>query len=145
MIELRISSLRETRWTEYLARFIFGGVMTVAATLIAKRFGPLVGGLFLAFPAIFPSSATLIQKHEAERKHAHGMHGEERGIEAAAAGAMGAALGSFGLLAFAMTAALMLPRFSPYLVLPLCAVVWMAVAAMCWALWKRRLRSPARY
>jgi len=37
--------------------------MTVIAGLIAFRFGPVVGGLFLAFPAIFPASATLIERH----------------------------------------------------------------------------------
>jgi hypothetical protein len=29
--------------------------------LLAKKFGSTVGGLFLAFPAIFPASATLIE------------------------------------------------------------------------------------
>jgi hypothetical protein len=42
--------------------------MTVVAGLIAARFGPVVGGLFLAFPAIFPATATLIEKHVRERK-----------------------------------------------------------------------------
>jgi hypothetical protein len=29
--------------------------MTVVAGVIAARFGPIFGGLFLAFPAIFPA------------------------------------------------------------------------------------------
>ena len=47
---------------------VLGGVMTVVAGLIAARFGPVIGGLFLAFPAIFPATATLIEKHVLERK-----------------------------------------------------------------------------
>ena len=49
--------------------------MTVAAGLIAARFGPVIGGLFLAFPAIFPASATLIEKHVRERKEKAGLPG----------------------------------------------------------------------
>ena len=35
---------------------------------VPKQFGPAVGGLFLAFPAIFPASATLIEKDESQKK-----------------------------------------------------------------------------
>ena len=38
--------------------FFFGGLITAVAGVIAQRFGPIIGGLFLAFPAIFPASAT---------------------------------------------------------------------------------------
>jgi len=62
------SALLQTRWYEYLVRFGLGGAMTVVAGLIAARLGPVVGGLFLAFPAIFPASATLIERHVRERK-----------------------------------------------------------------------------
>jgi hypothetical protein len=63
IIQFKPSALRQTRWYEYLIRFGLGGAMTVVAGLIAARFGPVIGGLFLAFPAIFPASATLIEKH----------------------------------------------------------------------------------
>jgi hypothetical protein len=53
--------------------------------------------LFLVFPAIFPASATLIEKHERQRKQEKGLRGQERGIDAAAVDAMGAALGSVAL------------------------------------------------
>jgi hypothetical protein len=46
----------------------FGGLITAIAGVIAKQFGPAVGGLFLAFPAIFPASATLIEKDESQKK-----------------------------------------------------------------------------
>jgi hypothetical protein len=36
--------------------------------LFASGYGPSVGGLFLAFPAIFPSGAGLIENHEKEEE-----------------------------------------------------------------------------
>jgi hypothetical protein len=54
---LDLSGLQKTRFGEYAIRFVFGGAVTVATGVIAKKFGPVVGGLFLAFPAIFPASA----------------------------------------------------------------------------------------
>lgn len=63
LIKFKTSALRRTRWYEYALRFFFGGAVTVGAGLIAKFYGPVFGGLFLAFPAIFPASATLVQKH----------------------------------------------------------------------------------
>jgi hypothetical protein len=42
--------------------------MTAAAGIVAKEFGPTVGGLLLAFPAIFPAGATLVDKYEKEKK-----------------------------------------------------------------------------
>jgi len=34
-----------------------------------------IGGLFLAFPAILPASATLIERHEKEKKESLRLHG----------------------------------------------------------------------
>ena len=47
--------------------------------MIARKFGPLMGGLFLAFPAIFPAGATLIKKHEKEKKDRAGCRGRRDG------------------------------------------------------------------
>src|ERR1700749_2648049 len=96
IVQFQPSALRQTRWHEYLVRFVLGGAMTVAAGLIAARFGPVVGGLFLAFPAIFPASATLIEKHVRERKEKAGLSGAKRGKEAAAPAAAAAAAARFG-------------------------------------------------
>jgi hypothetical protein len=63
IVQFKLSAIRQTRCYEYLVRFVLGGAMTVVAGLIAARFGPVIGGPFLAFPAIFPASATLIEKH----------------------------------------------------------------------------------
>src|SRR6201998_891044 len=69
---LNLSALYKTRWYEYAVRFFFGGTVTVVAGLVAKKYGPILGGLFLAFPAIFPASATLVEKHEREKKRQRG-------------------------------------------------------------------------
>src|SRR4051812_9581197 len=100
-IKIHADTLKQTRWYECAIRFCLGGAITVVAGLMAKKFGPAIGGLFLAFPAIFPASATLVERHEAEKKAREGMHGEERGRDAAALDAAGAAMGSIGMLVFA--------------------------------------------
>ena len=101
------SSLQEGRWYEYLIRFALGGAATVFTGLISSRYGASIGGLFLALPAIFCASATLIEKHEIRRKREAGLDGESRGREAAALDAAGAALGALGMLAFAIVFSLM--------------------------------------
>jgi hypothetical protein len=103
-IQVDFSVLEKTKWHEYAMRFLFGGAITAIAGIIAKKYEPVLGGLFLACPAIFPASATLIEKHEKQRKEILGLHGEIRGIEAAGVDANGSALGSIGLLVFAAVA-----------------------------------------
>jgi hypothetical protein len=78
------------------------GVVTVATGMIAKEFGLGIGGLFLTFPAIFPATATLVEKQEIERKQRAGMVGTIRGRNAASLEARGAAMGGVGLLVFAL-------------------------------------------
>lgn len=53
IIQFNLGALSEIRWYEYLVRFVLGGAMTVVAGLIAARFGPIIGGLFLAFRPFF--------------------------------------------------------------------------------------------
>ena len=96
------SSLREGRWYEYVIRFALGGAATVFTGLVSSRYGASIGGLFLALPAIFCASATLIEKHEIRRKRQAGLDGRRRGRKAAALDAAGAALGALGMLAFAI-------------------------------------------
>src|SRR5262249_43273274 len=126
IVRLNPSALRDIRWYEYVIRFALGGAMTVIAGLIASRFGPVVGGLFLAFPAIFPASVTLIETHERERKEKAGLSGARRGKEAAALDAAGAVLGSVGLAAFAVVIWLLTEQ-SPLLALVLATAAWLTV------------------
>ena len=109
-IRISPSSLREGRWYEYVVRFVLGGAATAFAGLVSSRYGASVGGLFLALPAIFCASATLIEKHEIRRKREAGLAGERRGQEAAALDVAGAALGALGMLAFAAVFSLTVER-----------------------------------
>jgi hypothetical protein len=131
IVHFNPSALRRTRWYEYLIRFALGGAMTVIAGLIAARYGAVVGGLFLAFPAIFPASATLIEKHVREGKEKAGLSGVRRGKEAAALDAVGAVLGSFGLAAFGLVIWLLFERSAP-LALVLATAAWLAIAVLAW-------------
>jgi hypothetical protein len=136
-IRIDPAALKETTWNEFIVRFISGGVTTVIAGLIAKKWGPTVGGLFLAFPAIFPASATLIEKHERQRKQKKGLHGERRGIDVAALDALGTAMGSLGLLAFAVLCWRLLPHYAAPGVLAGAALVWLLVGVCIWNIRKR--------
>ena len=53
-IEVDTAGLKSTKWYEFVFRFFMGGAITALAGLAAKRFGPGIGGLLLAFPAIIP-------------------------------------------------------------------------------------------
>jgi Protein of unknown function (DUF3147) len=138
IVHVKSAALHQARWYEYLIRFVLGGAMTVVAGLIASRFGPVVGGLFLAFPAIFPASATLVEKHVRERKERSGMRGSKRGKDAAALDAAGAALGSFGLVGFAATVWLMVETSSAW-ALSAGTLAWFALSLSAWML-RRRMR-----
>ena len=129
IVHLNLPALRETLWYEYLIKFVLGGTMTVFTGLIAARFGPIIGGLFLAFPAIFPASVTLIEKHVRQRKEKAGLSGVRRGREAAALDAIGTALGSFGLAGFAVVIWLMI-ELSPAVALVLATAASLAIS-MC--------------
>jgi hypothetical protein len=138
MIKVDLSSLRETKPHEYAIRFIFGGTCTVLAGLMAKRFGPAVGGLFLAFPAIFPAGASLIEDHEKKRKAEYGFDGTIRGRLAASLDAAGASLGCIGLMAFSIFLWLEIPGHNAYLVISLATLVWALLSATLWALHRKR-------
>jgi Protein of unknown function (DUF3147) len=138
LVKIDPSGLAQTRWHEYAVRFVCGGLITAGAGIIAKECGPGVGGLFLAFPAIFPASATLIEKHQKEKKQEHGLHGSERGRKAAAVDAAGSAMGSIGLFVFALLVWQFAPAHRAWLVLTLATLVWFAVSLVIWHL-RRRL------
>ena len=131
------SALGQTKWHEYLVRFLLGGLITAIAGVIAKKFGPSFGGLFLAFPAIFPASATLIESHEQKKKEEHGLDGRERGRQLASVDAAGSAMGSIGLLVFALLVWKVIPSHPAWLVLASATLAWLAVSALAWQIRKR--------
>lgn len=141
LVKLSSSALRQTRWYEYGVRFLLGGLATVLAGIVSARFGVAIGGLFLALPAIFCASATLIESHERRTKEKAGLSGRRRGQQAAALDAAGAGLGSLGLAAFAATfyalvAASVIGAFAAAI------LAWAAVSVSAWWL-RRKLRIIA--
>ena len=141
LVKVRLSALRDTHWHEYALRFGLGGLATVGTGLIAKAFGPSAGGLFLALPAIFCASATLIEKHERDRKEKAGLPGKRRGQQAAALDATGAAIGSFGLLAFAATMWMLPGRMEPLPAFVAAGAAWLLVSVSLWWAWRHARRS----
>jgi hypothetical protein len=144
MIPIRFSpsSLGEGRWYEYLIRFGLGGVATVFAGFISSRFGASIGGLFLALPAIFCASATLIEKHEIRRKQEAGLTGERRGRQAAALDAAGASLGALGMFAFAVVFYLTVED-SVFAAFTAASLTWVGVSIAAWYL-RLNVRSVQR-
>ena len=138
IVQAKLESLKGIAPHEWIVRFVFGGAVCVAAGLIAKRFGPEIGGLFLAFPAIFPAGASMVEAHEKKHKARAGLDGTNRGRTVAGLDAAGAALGSFGLTGFAIVCWLCLPRFGTAVVFVLATVVWIALSAIAWLLRKGR-------
>jgi uncharacterized membrane protein (GlpM family) len=79
--------LREAGMGEIALRFGFGAATSVLAGLVSREISPLVGGAFLAFPAVLLASLTLVSDEEGQR--------------AARDDARGAVAGSIGMIAFA--------------------------------------------
>jgi hypothetical protein len=131
-IAFDFASLRRIKAHECLSRFLLGGSITVVTGLIASRFGPVVGGLFLAFPAIFPASASLLDKHEREKKRDAGITHTIRGRLAVGLDARGAAMGSVGLAVFASVVWRLLPHFHAAWTLVVGLAAWLAVSAVLW-------------
>jgi hypothetical protein len=136
-IAMNPSALAETRWYQYAVRFVFGGLITALAGIIAKKYGPGIGGLFLAFPAIFPASATLIEKHEREHKAEKGLRGEVRARKAVSADAAGAGMASIALAGFALLVWQLLPKLPSAAVITLATVTWLVISGLIWIAWKR--------
>ncbi|HKB89263.1 MAG TPA: DUF3147 family protein [Opitutaceae bacterium] len=147
-IKLDTTGLKQSKWYEYVVRFAFGGTVTALAGIIAKKCGPEIGGLFLAFPAILPASATLIEKHELEKKERAGKHGAQRARQAAGVDAIGAAMGSVALGVFAVIVWLGLPSAEMAKVLAGATIAWFVVAISVWKLrdivWRRFRRWRLR-
>jgi len=116
----RLGSLEEAHAWEYVLRFVFGGLVTVGAGLVADAYGPAIGGLMLAFPAILPASLTLVKRHD--------------GREKATDDARGARIGSVALIAFAIPIWLGAEEGPFPFMLALATLAWLAVGGVLWAL-----------
>jgi len=125
---LHLAGLQESNWKEHAIRFAFGGAITVIAGVVAHAFGPFIGGLFLAFPAILPASLTLVKKHD-------GRHAEVED-------ARGATLAAFGLAAFAI-ALPTIENLPCWLALLVAVVAWMLTAGAAWTIVDGRRSMPS--
>ncbi len=156
-IKIDVSEFGQSQWYEYLIRFVFGGSVTALAGFIASHYGPAIGGLFLAFPAILPATASLIEKHEVEKYEdknheqeespSRSPRGTKRGRAVAGIDASGAALGSIGLAAFALVVWKTLPKTSTAVVLLAASAAWLATSLILWELretFARRARAKLR-
>ena len=111
---LELGKVRELRARELGYRFVAGAVTSIAAGAATLAFGPRVGGIMLAFPAILAASLTLIAEQEDSAE--------------AREDARGALIGGVALGLFAVVAALTLVRFSNAIALLLAAFTWFAGA-----------------
>jgi hypothetical protein len=134
---LQFASLRETRASEYVKRFVYGGLVTLVATLIADKYGPVIGGLFLAFPGILGPGMSLVEKHKIERECEQGKEGTWSARGEASVEATGVSAGALGLAAFAAVLWKGLPLHGLVPVLVCAGAAWTAVS---WAGWWVRER-----
>lgn len=141
MVRIRLAALKDIKPQEIVMRFLYGGACSVAAYEMAQRFGPVIGGLFLAFPAIFPASASLVEKHHRENVQAAGGDGVTEGRLAAAMDAAGASIGCIGMMGFALVMWRELPLQPAGLVLAESLLAWVVLAAGFWLLRRRRIDS----
>jgi hypothetical protein len=125
-VRINFAALRQVKWHEVGIRFIFGGAITLIAAVLAQQFGPYVGGLFLAFPAIFPASVTLLAKKQEQKA------GAKRGKDAGALEARGTCLGTIGLVCFGVIVWLTLRNWNSALVLLLATAVWLCIGCIVW-------------
>jgi hypothetical protein len=135
-IQVDLVALKMTNWSEYALRFLFGGVNTVITGVLAERYGPEFGGLFLAFPALLAASATLIEKHERERKRRFGIVKTLRGRQAATLDTRGVTMGSIGLIGFALVVWQLLPIWKGAYTLVTALAVWLFISVLIW--WGRK-------
>lgn len=103
-------------------RFVAGALTSVVAGVLTLVFGPRVGGIFLAFPAILVASLTLIQKEE-DRAEAR----ED---------ARGAIVGGVALTVFALVFTAVIAHGDGGVALAAAAGAWIVVAlglyGLCW-------------
>jgi len=134
-LKLRFDSLKETKPTEYVSRFVFGGEVTVLAGFVADHYGPVLGGLFLAFPGIFPAGVSLVEKHKTQRENAEGKLGIWSARGQASAEATGASVGTLGLMGFAVVLWQGLPTHNFLPMIITATGTWIAVSSLFW--WTR--------
>lgn len=122
-IQVEPSRIKKTKPRAYAVRFAFGGIITAFTGFVTMKYGPVVGGLFLGFPAILPASLTLVKKHEGE--------------DAAGDDALGAVAGGLGLIAFGAIVWGLAAPWPGWLVLVVAMAAWLALSIILWLFIRR--------
>jgi hypothetical protein len=122
---------------EYLTRFLFGGVTCMIAGVAGNHFGPVVAGLLMAFPAIYPASITLLIDHEKQKRANAGLDGTKRGRLLAAMDSQGTTFGCVGLMVFGLAMWKLLARSGMGWSMVVATVAWFVAAALCWQIQRR--------
>ncbi|WP_214105496.1 DUF3147 family protein [Acrocarpospora catenulata] len=116
-IRVRPSKIRQTPVRGLVVRFAFGALVSVIAGLVGLHWGPVAGGVFLAFPAILAATLTLIEEEEHRRAPA-------------VQDVRGAVLGAVGMIAFAVCVWATATRLPVPLVLGIGTAAWAVIAAV---------------
>ncbi len=109
-------------------RFAFGATISVAGGLIGNQWGPLVGGVFLAFPAVLAATLTLIED-------------KEQRTAPATQDARGAVLGAVGLIGFAGCVWGLAVTLPAWLALVIAVVAWAVIADVLYLVFGRQRLS----
>lgn len=111
-----------------LVRFGAGAVTSVVAGILALVFGPRIGGIPLAFPAVLVASLTLIE--------------EQEDSEEAREDSRGAMAGAAAMAVFGVTGGVLFGVLPGGVVLVLAAVAWVVVAFGLYGLlwWRRKTK-----
>jgi drug/metabolite transporter (DMT)-like permease len=106
--------IKDTEAKQWLVRFTFGAATSALAGAVGKLTDPVIGGAFLAFPAILLASLTLVRKKE--------------GRASARDDARGAGAGALGLCAFAVVGAATFTHVPAVAAFVLATLAWAVVA-----------------
>lgn len=123
------SQLKSISLKELAMRFLFGGLISVLAHLIANLTNARIGGIFTTFPAILIASLTIIGQHE--------------GKQAAESDARGGVLGAIALVITTIALSLMLGMLTAWLTLLTALLLWLGCSIILYLLfsqseWLRR-------
>ena len=132
IVGFQAKKLRDVQPRHLAIRFAFGAAVSVVASVCGVVFSPVVGGMFLAFPAILPASLTLLE--------------EKEGTKAAVEDVGGAVLGSVGLVAFAVLAAVLFTLTLDAFVFASATAGWVVLSIGLYLIgallrWRARVRS----
>jgi uncharacterized membrane protein (GlpM family) len=124
---VKLGALRDVPLRDMGVRFAFGAGISATAGVVALLYGPRVGGVFLAFPAILPATLTLIEKEESKA--------------AAEDDDVGSILGAVALVLFAGLAWFFFPRLGAPEALAVAGAAWLACALLLYLLLRLPFRS----